>query len=174
MHTNTCKNNKFIFYKNITIWSCWCFAESIGCKTGRPFYNHKACSAVVKQEDTVLKWGGLWNGLVHWVTDWHTDLLYILYNIWTTTHHQHYYYWLEGVEDHVPRSCHCPPDGILREQFWYITRFIRCQFLIFNPLKSSGSLLWGHPTTRQAVSFVRQWLDTKRRQLVTPPLIVLL
>jgi len=70
MHTNTCQNKKYIFYKMvydlkfIMIWSYWCCAESSGCKMSRPSYNHKACSVVTKWEGPILKWVGLRNGLV--------------------------------------------------------------------------------------------------------------
>jgi len=43
---------KWCTIKFIMIWSCrWrCCAESSGTEMGHPYYNHKACSAVVKQE----------------------------------------------------------------------------------------------------------------------------
>ena len=61
---------KFIFYKMVhdqkyhVLISCKCCAESSGCKTGHPSYNHKTCSAVTKQEGPILKWAGLQNGSV--------------------------------------------------------------------------------------------------------------
>jgi len=50
-------------YHDLISW--WCCAESNGCETGCPSYNHKACVAVAKREVPVLKWAGLRNGLVH-------------------------------------------------------------------------------------------------------------
>ena len=62
MHTNKCKNKNFIFYKMVhdQIYhdrSCRCCAESNGCETSQPSYNHKAYCAVAKREGPPFKMG---------------------------------------------------------------------------------------------------------------------
>ena len=65
MHTNTCENNKFIFYKIVHNEIYHDLIMPSGCETGCQFYNYKACGAVAKWEDPVLKGAGLRNGSVH-------------------------------------------------------------------------------------------------------------